>query len=172
MGLPGHYNIPLLAGRFFDADVNNDGKVVVNEATIEHFNIPLSNSFIGRKIDIGGELCEIVGVLQNYNHRSMHEPIVPIAYRYAAFGNTFSIALQDEHVDESLDYIRQAYMTHFPGNPFDYHFLDDIYKNHYLTDRQGWKPWGWFSRFFALAIATLGLFGFTSLIATPKKQRK
>jgi putative ABC transport system permease protein len=166
-GFARHYNIPLLAGRFFDADVNNDGKVVVNEATIEHLNIPLSNSFIGRKIDIGGELCEIVGVLQNYNHRSMHEPIVPIAYRYAAFGNTFSIALQDEHVDESLDYIRQAYMTHFPGNPFDYHFLDDIYKNHYLTDRQVGNL-GLVFTVFALAIATLGLFGFTSLIATQK----
>ncbi len=52
----------------------------------------------------------------------------------------------------------------FPGNPFNYFFLDDQYNNQYKADQQFGEVFTMFA-FLAIFIACLGLFGLSSLTA-------
>ena len=52
----------------------------------------------------------------------------------------------------------------FPGNPFNYFFLNDFYSKQYKADQQFGEVFGVFSML-AIFIACLGLFGLSSLTA-------
>lgn len=52
----------------------------------------------------------------------------------------------------------------FPGNPFNYFFLDEAYNKQYKADEQFGQVFGVFSGL-AIFIACLGLFGLSSLTA-------
>jgi putative ABC transport system permease protein len=55
----------------------------------------------------------------------------------------------------------------FPGNPFDYFFLDEYYNNQYKADQQFGRAFGLFSGL-AIFIASMGLFGLSSLTAVQR----
>ena len=61
----------------------------------------------------------------------------------------------------------KEFNSHFPGNPFNYYFLEDIYSDHYLSDQQIGNLGNLFAML-ALVIAGLGLFGFTSIMMVQK----
>jgi putative ABC transport system permease protein len=59
--------------------------------------------------------------------------------------------------------IGQAFRTHFPGNPFEYFFLDEYFAAQYEADR----TFGELFRIFAglaIFIACLGLFGLSAFV--------
>jgi len=162
-----HYQIQILAGDFFNEELNNEGKVVVNASAVERLGYPTLASAVGQQVLIGGQSNEIIGVVEDYNHNSLREPITPIGFTYAEVGNTFSMSLKEGDIDQKLAFVRKEYEAHFPGNPFEYYFLEDVYANHYLSDQQIGNL-GLIFTLFALIIAGLGLFGFTSLTVVQK----
>ncbi|HMJ68754.1 MAG TPA: ABC transporter permease [Cyclobacteriaceae bacterium] len=81
--------IDLVAGRdvVFPTDTfsysNNYNKIIVNEASLKLYNIKPEDA-IGQKLyaewEQGKRVHEIVGVIKDYHHRSLHLPIVPTIY--------------------------------------------------------------------------------------------
>jgi putative ABC transport system permease protein len=67
-------------------------------------------------------------------------------------------------VKESMARFENDWKELFPGNPFNYFFLDDHYNKQYQADQQFGKVFGMFSAL-AIFIACLGLFGLSSLTA-------
>jgi putative ABC transport system permease protein len=64
-------------------------------------------------------------------------------------------------VKESINRISKLYSDMFPGNPFEYYFLDDFFNKQYQADRQFGTLMSAFS-LFAILIACLGLWGLAS----------
>lgn len=66
-----------------------------------------------------------------------------------------------------MAHVKQAFERAFPGNPFEYFFLDDFFNRQYENERKFGKL---FTTFAALAmiVGCLGLFGLSAYTATQR----
>ncbi|HLA58512.1 MAG TPA: FtsX-like permease family protein, partial [Puia sp.] len=67
----------------------------------------------------------------------------------------------------TLEAIQKAYETYFPGNVFDYYFLDEKFNRQYSNDYLFGKVFGLFAAL-AILIACLGLSGLSILTSTQR----
>jgi len=70
-------------------------------------------------------------------------------------------------MNETIKKIETQYKEAFPGNPFDYYFLDDFFDRQYKDDQQFAKIFSLFA-ILAIVIACLGLWGLASFTTTQK----
>ncbi len=75
--------------------------------------------------------------------------------------------LNAANLNESIAKVEQLYKEAFPGNPFDYYFLDDFFNRQYKDDLQFGKIFNLFA-ILAIVIACLGLWGLASFTTTQK----
>lgn len=160
------YGLSVLAGRKFSGDVSNEQEsVLLNEAGARHMGFDKIDDAIDDYINFWGDTFRIVGVLKNYRQESLKKDFEPLIFRYnKAPGGYYSIKFNTANVKESLTRFENDWKEFFPGNPFNYFFLDDHYNKQYRADQQFGKVFGLFSGL-AILIACLGLFGLSSLTA-------
>lgn len=160
------YGLSVLAGRKFSGDVPNEQEsVLLNEAGARHMGFDKIDDAIDDYINFWGDTFRIVGVLKNYRQESLKKDFEPLIFRYnKAPGGYYSIKFNTANVKESLTRFENDWKEFFPGNPFNYFFLDDHYNKQYRADQQFGKVFGLFSGL-AILIACLGLFGLSSLTA-------
>jgi putative ABC transport system permease protein len=163
------YGITILAGRSFDQRIKSDMEsVLVNEAALKSFGLGNPEHALQERIVLGGDTVAIVGVLKNYHWNSLkieHEPWLLKADTISR--SKFSILLSGNKINESIKDIEQKYKEAFPGNPFDYSFLDEFFNSQYKDEQQFAKIFGMFS-ILAIVIACLGLWGLASFTTAQK----
>jgi putative ABC transport system permease protein len=76
-----------------------------------------------------------------------------------------TIKLHDGSISETVDKVRQLYIEFFPGNSFDYFFLDDYYNQQYAADVLFGRVYGLFT-LLAVVIIVLGIYGLSSYSVT------
>ncbi|MEJ7679076.1 MAG: FtsX-like permease family protein [Segetibacter sp.] len=81
--------------------------------------------------------------------------------------NAFSVKVEPQNLSSTIAAIRKKYEEFFPGNLFDYYFLDEKFNEQYSNDQLFGKVFALFSGF-AIFIACLGLLGL-SLVATTQR---
>jgi putative ABC transport system permease protein len=162
----GSYGLELLTGRSFSGNVPNEQKnVMLNEAAARHMGFENFEDAIDDQINFWGDTFRIVGVLKNYRQESLKKDFEPLIFRYnSAPGGFYSVKFNTADVKESMSRFENDWKEFFPGNPFNYFFLDDHYNKQYQADQQFGKVFGLFSAL-AIFIACLGLFGLSSLTA-------
>ncbi|HRI78717.1 MAG TPA: ABC transporter permease, partial [Cyclobacteriaceae bacterium] len=160
------YGLEILAGRAFsDESTHEDKKVLLNESAVKLMGFTKLDEAIDDNIYFWGDTFRVVGVVKNYHHESMKKSFDPLVFRYnASPGGYYSIKFRTENTTESINRFESDWKTYFPGNPFNYFFLDDHYNQQYQADQQFGKVFGLFS-VLAIFIACLGLFGLSSLTA-------
>jgi len=114
---------------------------------------------------------DIVGVVADYHQKSLRYPLEPIIF-FPAYGtfSDISIKISSADVSKTLSAIKGIYDKFFPGNLFDYVFLDDRFNRQYKNEQLFGKVFGLFACF-AIFIACLGLFGL-SLFATMQRTKE
>ncbi|HEY3405917.1 MAG TPA: ABC transporter permease [Ohtaekwangia sp.] len=163
------YDITLIAGRKFNPEIKSDMEsVLVNEAALRAFGLGTPEEALNERLILGGDTTAILGVLKNYHWNSLKTEHTPwllkadtISYR------AFSIHLASNNITETISKIEHLYKEAFPGNPFDYYFLDDFFNNQYKDDQQFAKIFSLFA-VLAIVIACLGLWGLASFTTTQK----
>lgn len=162
----GSYGLEVVAGRTFSGDVPNErNNVMLNEAAARHMGFEKYDDAIDDQINFWGDTFRIVGVLKNYRQESLKKDFEPLIFRYnSAPGGFYSIKFNSADVKESMARFENDWKEFFPGNSFNYFFLDDHYNKQYQADQQFGKVFGLFSAL-AIFIACLGLFGLSSLTA-------
>jgi len=157
------FGLELIAGRKFDQERSNERtKVLFNESAVKLLGFATVEEVLQKDLYFWGDTFEIVGVLKDYHQESIKKSFEPLVFRYNPnAGNFYSIKVQSDHIPETIELVREEWQAAFPGNPFDYFFLDDHYNKQYKADLQFGQV---FSLFAALAIfiACLGLFGLAS----------
>jgi putative ABC transport system permease protein len=171
------YGIGLVAGRTFKKneysdsfDGKNNNKVLLNEEAVKKLGFANPQESInqliiykyGNQENVKGE---IIGVVKNFHQRSLKENIAPILFHslpwYAA--KYYSVKGSPGNIHESVDFIRDQYNKVFPGNYFEYFFLDEYFDNQYSSYKQFGKVFATFT-LIAIIIAYLGLFGLTTYL--------
>jgi putative ABC transport system permease protein len=81
-----------------------------------------------------------------------------------------TVKISPADVPSTIDIIKKKYDSFFPGNLFDYTFLDDRFNRQYKDEQLFGKVFGIFAGF-AIFIACLGLFGL-SLFSTMQRTKE
>jgi len=157
------YQIKLLAGNNI---ANNDtmGNLLINETYLHALGFNNPNDIIGRYIDVYGKK-KVVGVVQDFNQKSLHETIAPLLITGGiASEYTFNIALQPQSADgkawaKTIGEIHEAWKAVYPDKDFDYKFLDDEIASYYAAEKNISALLMW-STGLTIFISCLGLLGF------------
>jgi putative ABC transport system permease protein len=170
------YKMKILAGRDFTyTDFNPDfdklHNLIVNEAAVKLLGYPSLRDAIGKTIYRGQEKWDIVGVINNYHQKSLRYPVEPTMLFPAYSTNSYiSVKADTKDLPATIASIKKEFDEFFPGNLFDYFFLDEHFNKQYTNDQLFGKVFTIFSSF-AIFIACLGLLGL-SLFATTQRTKE
>jgi putative ABC transport system permease protein len=163
------YGLALVAGNGFEgiSPITPEGvprPVILNETAVKAVGFDTPNEALQQLIDMGGSTFRVIGVFKDFSWSSAHAPIENMLFTIRPPGGMLSIKLHTENLPQTLATIERIYRALFPGNPFDYSFVDEKFTEQYRNDR---RFAALFSMFAALAIliACLGLFGLASFSA-------
>jgi len=149
--------IDLVKGEFLPDDISRSGKIyyVLNETAVKQtgWKDPL-----GKQFNILGP-GEVIGVVRDFNFKSLHTTIEPLAITYypKAFDNLL-IRISAEDISGALEFIKGKWESLFPSDRFEYTFLNDDLNKQYIKETT-------FSNIItalsilALIISCIGLFG-------------
>jgi putative ABC transport system permease protein len=157
------YGLEMVAGRKFDLERSNEEyKVMFNESAVKLLGFATAEEVLNRDLFFWGDTFQIIGVLKDYHQESIKKSFEPLVFRFMPnAGNFYSLKVQSDHIPETIELVREEWQASFPGNPFDYFFLDDHYNKQYKADMQFGKVFSLFASL-AIFIACLGLFGLAS----------
>jgi putative ABC transport system permease protein len=155
-------DIKLVAGENFSSASAKSDAFIVNEAFVKH---------VGWKDPIGKRLGfhnggAVIGVVKDYNYKSLHNKIEPLIMYYNKGGpnNEMLVKIQSE---KDLDLIENLWAKHAGKSPFYFSFLDQSFDRQYQQEKATMTIFLVFSAL-AIVLTCLGLFGLSSLIT---KQR-
>lgn len=163
------YGMTLLAGRNFNIANRSDMEsVLVNEAALTAFNLGTPEQALEEKIILGDDSVAILGVLKNYNWASLKTEHSPWLLKADTISRrNYSIHINSSNMNEVIKTVEATFKEAFPGNPFNYFFLDDFFNAQYQSEQQFGKIFSLFS-ILAIVIACLGLWGLASFTTTQK----
>jgi putative ABC transport system permease protein len=158
------FGLSMVTGRDFSDDVANEASnVLLNESAARLMGFASPEDAINDRIFFWGDTFNIVGVMKDYHQESLKKSFDALIFRYNDAPNGFySVKVQTSRIKDLIADFEEDWKDIFPGNPFEYFFLDEYYDQQYRSDQQFGAIFGIFSGL-AIFIATLGLFGLSSL---------
>jgi len=162
------YHIPLVAGRTYSRSFRTDSaeSMVINEAAAKLYGYQNPADAVGKKFDQWGRKGTIIGVVKDFNFRSLHQAVEPLTLRYGYpyALNRISVAVKADNIPATLARLKASWDKLAPQRPFLYHFLDQSFNQQYLADQHFGQLFTFFSCL-AIFIACLGLFGLSTFMA-------
>lgn len=151
----------LLAGRWFDTETNSDyGKsLIINQsmAKLLGFDDPVGRTIKDPYRD-STRTRTIIGLVQDFHWKSLHSSIEPVYLRTDSKRFRYLLIRYDPlNLPEILAGAQEIWNNSVPDVPFNYRFMEDIYRQLHLSDTR-------FQTLFigltllAIFIACLGLF--------------
>lgn len=162
------YHIPLVAGRNYSRSFQTDSaqSLVINEAAAKLYGYQHPADAVGKKFDQWGRTGTIIGVVKDFNFRSLHQAVEPLTLRYGYPDvlNRISVAMKADNIPATLARLKSTWDKLAPQRPFLYHFLDQSFNQQYQADQDFGQLFTFFSCL-AIFIACLGLFGLSTFMA-------
>ena len=165
------YQLKLLAGTNLDNSDTVKG-MIINEtyARTLHFNHP--REAIGKYIEWEGMNVPVVGVVADFNQRSLHEVIKPLLISTkSSEEDNVNVALRPEQDgprwSATIDKIRTAFKQLYPEDDFDYKFFDKDIARYYESEQRLSRLLFWTSGL-AIFICCLGLLGLVIYTTTQR----
>ncbi|MFW5887101.1 MAG: ABC transporter permease, partial [Bacteroidota bacterium] len=150
--------IQVLEGRSFLTG-DNENSYVLNKNAVNALGLA---DPIGKKIDVVEGT--IIGVVENFNLHSFHSDIPPLLIVASDnFAQVVAIRYKAGTLGNVLSTIKSEWERVLPGQPLDYKTIDDFLKEVY-SEEKNLSVIVSLSAFFALMIASFGLFGLTLFI--------
>jgi len=159
------YQIPLLYGRNYDRDNQNDYRrnILVNEKATELLGFDHPADALNQFLMIGDNEVQIIGILKNFHQLKLRYDLQPIIYLLGTPPGYYAVRLNSNlNHQETIDFIKLKFDEFLPGNPFLYTYLEDYFNRQYQIEQTFEKVVGTFT-ILAIIIACLGLFGLSSL---------
>lgn len=161
------YGMTLASGRFFsDSHMTDNEACLVNESAVKEFGLDQPDQT--RIIRPGDEerllSMPIIGVVKNFNHESLRNPIQPYVFCFKGDNQSWgylTVRLEAQTYSATIAEIEKLWKEFTANNPLQYYFVDDDFENMYKQEKQNAQMAVIFS-ILALFIAALGLFGLTS----------
>jgi ABC-type antimicrobial peptide transport system permease subunit len=164
------YNLQLVAGRKYQPS-ETIREFIVNKTFLRKMGIGNPQDVLGKTLTLNGVTAPIVGVVNDFNSRSMRESLQPVVL--TTFQKNYyivNIKLASENVaaiEQSLHHIEKSWTQTYPEHVFEYEFVDEMMARFYEREQR----MGQFFRVFAgiaIFIGCLGLYGLVSFMAVQR----
>jgi putative ABC transport system permease protein len=166
------FKMNIIAGRpFMESHTQDpDTSIIITESTARLLGYKTNAEAVGQTLNIPTFEWSpfIVGVVNDYHQVSLKEPLKPTFFVCNKYdGEYFAMRIHTSDLKGTIEHVRSAWERTFPGNPFEYFFLDDYFNQQYKNERQFGA---FFSTFAALAlfIGCLGLLGLSAYAASQR----
>jgi putative ABC transport system permease protein len=157
------YGIRLIAGRYFSREFGTDDSAVIfNKRGFEQLGLDKPEDAVGKRIDFWGRRYTIIGVAENFHQQSLREAFEPLIFRLIPDVQGYmSIKTPASNAGQTVALVKSNWDKFFPGNTFEYFFLDDHFDQQYKADQRFGQVFSLFT-LLAILVACLGLFGLAS----------
>jgi putative ABC transport system permease protein len=157
------YGMKLVAGRKFSKAYGTDPKTVIfNKMAVQQLGFNKPEEALDQVIEFWGEQYKIIGVIDNYHQQSLREAYEPLIFRLIPdLAGPISVKVGTGQLSGTIANIQAGWNRFFPGNPFEYFFLDEHFNEQYKADQRFGQVFGLFTGL-AILVACLGLFGLAS----------
>jgi len=158
----------IIEGRNFSKDFPSDtAALILNETAVKWMEFPNAKAAVGSQVSYWDQIFTVVGVMKDYYQQSPKALFEPHIYRLMPYGRGvrgyFAIKLNKSNIKESVGLIQDKYSRVFPGNPFEFYFIDEYYNRQYKADELVGKVFGMFS-FLAMIVTAMGILGLFSFM--------
>lgn len=166
------YDLDIIYGRGFSRDFTSEERsLILNETAINWMGFDSLKTAVGADVSYWGEKFTIVGIMKDFHQQSLKEEYEPHIYRFMPTGRgtraMYSILIENKDMKKTIAEIQEEWNNFFPGNPFEYFFLDEYYDQQYKAEELFGKVFSLFS-ILAIFITFLGIFGLSSFSAAQR----
>lgn len=166
------YDIPIIAGRHRHNDTIKE--YVVNETLVKSLGYKNPEDIIGTNLQYVEEDIPVVGVMADFNQRSMHEPISPVVLTGSSssyFGHIhFNLGNDSHQWSAAINKITKAWHAIYPNEDLEITYMDAKMKEFYNKEQRTIQLLKWATAL-AISISCLGLFGLV-IHSTEKRMKE
>jgi predicted permease len=166
------YGLKLIAGTNLGAS-DTTNSFLINETYSKILGFKQPSDAIGKNLEWSEKKLPIVGVVADFNQRSLHEPIKPLAIgTWLNTQRNFSIALQPlneagTNWKTAIEKIKKAYLEIYPKDEFDFSFFNEDIAKYYVEEQHISSLLKWATGL-AVFISCLGLLGLVIYTTTQR----
>ncbi|MFQ5771780.1 MAG: ABC transporter permease, partial [bacterium] len=164
------YRLDVLIGRNFSRAFSADtaGTLMLNEAAVQRFGWTPQEAIGKELIYFRGMTGKVVGVVKDFNFRSLHTKVEPMALILAPnYISAISVRTQPGDIKRAISFIQQKWENSFPGELFEFSFLENRMNQLYENEMKMQNIFIVFSCF-SIFVACLGLFGLAAFTASER----
>lgn len=167
-------NFELIEGRFFSREFASDSDaIVINEAAVKSLGLvdPIGKAILSPWQNNQMLRRPIIGVVKNFNFKSLHTKIEPVAFTLMP-GNwegVVCVKLEPENINNSIQQIQNIWDDFVNDYPFEYFFFDDHINDMYTAEQRTNSIFILFT-ILSILISFLGLLGLISFITEQRKK--
>lgn len=159
------YGLELIAGNGFQnitlpTPEGEPRPVIATVTAVNAIGFDTPEEALGREALSG----RIVGVFKDFNWSSAHEEQANSFFVLSQGLQFISIEVDTQLLPQTISSIEETYKQLFPGNPFQYSFVDEVFYQQYQNDQRFASLFNIFAAL-AIIIACLGLFGLATFAA-------
>ena len=132
------FSFKMKEGRYFEKERQIDfDAAILNESAVKLYTG--NGSLVGTNVIVGEKTYQVVGIVNDFNFRSLHNKIEPLVItRIENFGNIF-VKVRNAQIPEVLATIQNLWNEFKLDFPIDYKFHDEVLAQHYAKDQQAKK---------------------------------
>lgn len=162
----------LLAGKSLPehkSEKDTLGQVVLNKKAVDYLGFTPEQA-IGKMAHIGRPYT-IVGVVEDFNYESLHQPIGAYAFHNInSEGKSFMLVrFRSNHLENTLGRLKSVFNEVAPNLDFNYSFLDQNLEKMYAREKRAGNI-GIVFCLLAIFVAALGLFGLAAYTAEQRRK--
>jgi putative ABC transport system permease protein len=160
-----NYEMEILWGRDFSKKFPSDVRegIIINEKMAA--DIGWGESDIGKElvnVSRNSARKRVIGIVRNFHHKSLKLEINPTVLNLVPQGGRYtSVRIRPDNVPSTLGFLKDLFQKTFPGQEFEYYFIDDDFRNKYPEEEKVERIYFYFG-FLAIFVACLGLYALAS----------
>jgi ABC-type antimicrobial peptide transport system permease subunit len=163
------YKLQLIAGKNLKPSGYTQ-EFLVNESFVKSLGLKKPEDILNKEISIMDGLikCPVVGVLKDFNDRSLRQNLAPLLIATnATMYRQASIKLATTNISSTMQSIKKIWEQTFPNYVYEYKFLDDKIASFYKQETQLEQLYKIFAAI-AIFLSCLGLYGLASFMAVQR----
>ena len=167
------YKIELIAGQNYRTS-DSLSELIINETYARQLGFDPVASALGINLHFTGKDLPVVGVVRDFNFKSLHNAVEPVALGYSSNYQMVSLKLASTDfniagIDRIVGETKANWTTYFPDARFKYEFYDETIAKFYAGERKMSKLLRAVT-FLAIIISCLGLFGLVTFMAERRRK--
>ncbi len=145
----------LVEGREFRGE-QDQGKLIINQAAMRTY---FGESPVGITIESLRDGTEIIGVIEDFRFLTFDKEVEPIGLFYRPeWSRLCNVRLSGSNISAALTHMGEVWKEFCHEYPFEYHFVDKLYEDRYMKEKNMAGLMAFFS-LISVLIAALGVYG-------------